>query len=138
MMARVITDTGPLVALLSRSDAQHPWVMQQLRNITPPLITCEAVLTEATYLTRSVPGARSALIEMIGDQFLTIGMSLTEQRAAILKMVKRYADMPMSLADACLVRLAELHPQSAVMTFDSDFATYRKNGRQVIELLSPF
>ena len=118
MKTRVIADTGPLVAMLSRSDAQHAWVMQQLRNIAPPLITCEAVLTEATYLTRSVPGARAALIEMIGDQFLTIGMSLTEQHAAILKMVKRYADMPMSLADACLTRLAELHPQSAVMTFE--------------------
>ena len=101
------------------------------------MLTCEAVLAEATYLTRSVPDARVALIEMLGEGFLTISMSLADQHSAILAMVRRYADVPMSLADACLVRLAELHPQSLVLTLDSDFAVYRKNGRQVIKTISP-
>jgi uncharacterized protein len=137
MKGRVIVDTGPLVALLNRNDSHHAWVTQQLRDIAPPLITCEAVLTEATYLTRETPGARAALIEMIGEEFLVIGMALVDHHSSILKMIRRYADMPMSLADACLVRLAELHPQSQVLTFDSDFSLYRKNGRQVIDVLRP-
>ena len=57
--------------------------------------------------------------------------------SAILAMVRRYKDVPMSLADACLVRLAELYPQSPVLTLDSDFAAYRKNGRQVISVICP-
>jgi len=137
MKGRVIIDTGPLVALLNSNDHAHAWVMQQLRSIQPPMITCESVLAEATYLTRQTPGARAALIEMIGENFLTIGMAVADHHSAILAMVRRYADVPMSLADACLVRLAELYPQSPVLTLDSDFSVYRKNGRQVIEVLRP-
>jgi uncharacterized protein len=136
MKSRVIVDTGPLVALLNRADTHHTWVVQQLRDIQPPMITCEAVLAEATYLTRAVPGARAALIEMLGEDFLSIGMALADHHSAILTMVRRYTDVPMSLADACLVRLAEIYPQSPVLTLDSDFGVYRKNGRQVIEVVS--
>ena len=137
MRSRVIIDTGPLVALLNRKDRAHGWVVQQLQDIQPPMVTCESVLAEATYLTRQTPGARVALIEMVGEGFLTIGMAVADHHSALLAMVRRYADVPMSLADACLVRLAELFPQSPVLTLDSDFSVYRKNGRQVIEVLRP-
>jgi uncharacterized protein len=100
------------------------------------MITCEAVLVKATYLTREVQGARVALIEMVGEGLLSIGMALADHHSAILTMVRRYSDVPMSLADACLVRLAEIFPQSSVFTLDSDFSVYRKNGRQVIEVIS--
>jgi len=134
---KVVVDTGPLVALLNRADRAHAWTLQQMGAITPPLITCESVLAEATYLTRNTAGARIALLEMLGDGFLVIGLSMTEQHAALVTLIRRYANVPMSLADACIVRLAELFPQSLVLTLDSDFVTYRKNGRQVIELLCP-
>ena len=74
---------------------------------------------------------------MVGESFLTIGMAVADHPSALLAMVRRYAPVPMSLADACLVRLAELFPQSPVLTLDSDFSVYRKNGRQVIEVLRP-
>ncbi len=137
MRSRVIVDTGPLVALLNRKDHSHAWVVQQLQDIQPPMVTCESVLAEATYLTRQTPGVRVALIEMVGEGFLTIGMAVADHHSALLAMVRRYAEVPMSLADACLVRLAELFPQSPVLTLDSDFSVYRKNGRQVIEVLRP-
>ena len=137
MRSRVIVDTGPLVALLNRKDHSHAWVVQQLQDIQPPMVTCESVLAEATYLTRQTSSARVALIEMVGEGFLTIGMAVADHHSALLAMVRRYADVPMSLADACLVRLAELFPQSPVLTLDSDFSGYRKNGRQVIEVLRP-
>ena len=108
-----------------------------LPTMAPPLITCEAVLTEATYITRNLPGARAALIEMVGEGFLSIGIYVADHHSALLAMIKRYTNVPMSLADACLVRLAELHPKSLVMTLDSDFSVYRKNGRQRIGVLRP-
>jgi uncharacterized protein len=135
--AKIIVDTGPLVALLNRNDKTHGWVMAQLADIRPPMITCEAVLAEATYLTSQIKGAREALIEMVGENFLQIGLQVQDQHAALLAMVKRYVNVPMSLADACVVRLAELHPKSPVFTLDSDFNIYRKNGRQVIEQICP-
>lgn len=137
MRSQVIVDTGPLVALLNRNDAMHSGVVQQLRDIAPPLITCEAVLAEATYLTRHLPGARAALIEMVGDGFLRIGMNLADNHRAILTLIRRYHTVPMSLADACLVRLAEMLPHSVVFTLDNDFWIYRKNGRHIIEVLKP-
>lgn len=134
---RVIVDTGPLVALLNRSDTAHTWVVRTLQHIAPPMLTCEAVLAEASHLTRNLPGAREALLEMLGEGFLSIGMAVADQHSALLAMVRRYNSVPMSLADACLVRLAELHPQSPVLTLDSDFLVYRKNGRHVIPVLMP-
>ena len=76
MRSQVICDTGPLVALLNRHDHAHTWVVQQLREIQPPMLTCESVLAEATYLTRAMHGAHAALIEMIGEGFLGIGMAV--------------------------------------------------------------
>lgn len=130
MTPRVIVDTGPFggTAQPNRQDTNHARVVQQLRGIQPP---------KATYLTRAVPGARAARIEMLGDGFLSIGVALAEHHRSILAVVRRYTDVPMSLADACLVWLAELYPQSPVLTLDSDFGIYRKNGRQVIEAIRP-
>jgi uncharacterized protein len=133
----LIIDTGPLVALLNRADGAHQWVLTQMQDMQPPFLTCEAVLAEASYLTREVSGARAALLEMVGEGFLRMGLQVKEQHAALLTLIKRYHSVPMSLADACLVRLAELHPQSAVFTLDSDFSIYRKNGRQAINQIRP-
>jgi uncharacterized protein len=130
--SRIIIDTGPLVALLNRRDNAHHWVLAQMQDIQPPFITCEAVLAEASYLVSSIPGARLALMEMLKENFLHIGLQVKEHADAIAAMIERYTNVPMSLADACLVRLAELHPKSPVFTLDSDFSIYRKNGRQVI------
>lgn len=93
------------------------------------------MLAQASFITGNLPGARAALIEMVGEGFLSIGMQLADHPSAILAMIKRYTHVPMSLADACLVRLAELHPQSQAMTLESDFSVYRKNGRQMIAVL---
>lgn len=137
MKSRIIIDTGPLVALLNRRDHAHQWVLAQMQDMQPPFITCEAVLAEASYLVSDMPGARLALIDMLKENFLQIGLQVKEHADAIATMIERYTNVPMSLADACLVRLAELHPKSPVFTLDSDFSIYRKNGRQVIAQISP-
>jgi uncharacterized protein len=135
--SRIIVDAGPLVALLNSRDKHHAWVVEQLADIQPPMLTCEAVLAEAAYLTRAMPGTRAALMEMLGEGFLSIGMAVADQHSALLAMVRRYANVAMSLADACLVRVAEMNPQSRVFTLNSDFVIYRKNARHVIQTISP-
>ena len=136
LRAGVLVDTGPLVALLNATDGHHASVSRQLAFIKPPLITCEAVLAEAAHLVRHLHGGRAAMLEMVDEGFLSIGLQVAAQSTELLALVKRYASVPMSLADACMVRLAELHPRSPVWTFDSDFTVYRKNGRQFITLLA--
>ena len=137
MRARVLVDTGPLVALLNRRDHHHAWVKEQLRKINSPLDTCEAVLSEACFLLQPIPGGPQAVLELVTKGLVTLSFSLQDEAKTVQRLLLRYADVPMALADACMVRLAEIHEPSLVFTLDSDFKIYRKHGRAVLPLLLP-
>ena len=137
MRKNVILDTGPLVALLNRRDRHHHWAKDQWAEIDPPLLTCEAVLAEACFLVQPFAGGKTAVLEMVRRSVLDVSFGLAEETAAVSQMLKKYQDVPMSLADGCLVRMAERHSKSVVFTLDSDFKTYRKYRRQRIPTLSP-
>lgn len=111
--------------------------MEQLARLPPSLITCEAVLTEAAFLLRGTRGGSDRLMELVERGMLTCPFELSAEAPHVRRLMKRYADVPMSLADACLVRMSEERPHSSVMTLDSDFRRYRKLGRQVIPLICP-
>jgi uncharacterized protein len=136
MMDRVLADTGPLVALLDRRDHYHAWAKLQVAQIRPPLFTCEAVLTEAFHLLRALPEARQAILTML-RQPLVVRFRLDDHHERIADLVRRYGNVPMSLADACLVRMCETISGSTVLTLDGDFRIYRQHGRQKITLLIP-
>ena len=136
-MTRIVVDTGPLVAYFNRRDRWHRWAADQMAALNPPLVTCEPVLAEACFLIQRAGGKPADLIRKIAQRSLTIGMDLEEDASAIESLMQRYADTPMSLADACLVRLTERFSDCRLFTLDSDFEHYRRNGRQVIPLLRP-
>ena len=100
-------------------------------------MTCEAVLAEACYLLRDVPGAAAAVLENVRLGRFAVPFALGSEVAPVQQLLTRYADVPMDLADACLVRLAERFPDCRLFTLDSDFEHYRRNGRQIIPLLIP-
>ena len=137
MRARALLDTGPLVAFLDRRDRYHRWVTEQWDQIDPPLFTCEPVLSEACFLLRDVPGGGPAVLDLVVRGVLRVGLAIEKEAAAIRKLMSRYASVPMSLADACLVRMAERQPGSRVLTLDRDFRVYRMQGRQVIPTAMP-
>ncbi len=136
-MTRIIVDTGPLVAYLNRRDRWHRWVVDQMAALVPPLVTCEPVLTEACFLIRRAGGRPADLLRKVSQRNLEIGIDIEDDASAIESLMQRYADTPMSLADACLVRLSERLPECRLFTLDADFEHYRRNGRQVIPLLRP-
>jgi predicted nucleic acid-binding protein len=136
-MSVVIVDTGPLVAYLDRSDRDHNWAKETLMEITQPLLTCEVVIAEALFLLRRGGIEADGLLNMIKRGLLLPEFRLSEEIGAIQQLMKTYRNIPMSLADACLVRMAEVHESSKVMTLDSDFVVYRKSRRKVIPLLYP-
>jgi uncharacterized protein len=136
-MTRIIVDTGPLVAYFNRRDRWHRWAADQMAALNPPLVTCEPVLTEACFLIQRAGGRPVDLLGKVVQRSLEIGIDLEEDAAGIESLMQRYADTPMSLADACLVRLTERFPDCRLFTLDSDFEHYRRNGRQVIPLLHP-
>lgn len=134
---RVILDTGPLVALLNSRDRHHVWAVDQWSRIAPPLLTCDAVLAEACFLVQPFAGGQNAVLDLLRRSVLDASFQLAEEAGALSRLLKKYSDVPMSLADGCLVRMSELNDDWAVMTLDSDFRLYRKNGRQVIPTLTP-
>lgn len=137
-MARtVILDTGPLVALLCRQEALHPWTVEQFSALAPPLLTCEAVLAEADHLIRRTRQAAGFVVELVNRGVLAVALDLGKEAGAVAGIQSKYRDRPASLADACLIRMTELHDGSRVMTFDDDFSVYRRYGRRVIPLLTP-
>jgi len=133
---RFLLDTGPLVALLNRSDRYHAWAAEQWTEADAPLLSCEAVVAEACHLLRSCPGGGAAVVELVRRGAIALPFALAEESAAVARLLDRYADLPMSLADACLVRMAETLGCS-VMTIDADFRVYRIHGRRVIPTRMP-
>jgi uncharacterized protein len=135
MAGNLLVDAGFVVALLSRRDSHHPWAVAQANQHAPPWRTCEAVLSEAFHLlgTRGTPGL-SALLQR---RAVLAHFNLNDGMESVLKLLQKYADVPMSLADACLVRMTETLSDPLVLTTDSDFRIYRRHSRQVIPCVMP-
>lgn len=137
MAKTVLIDSGAIVAALRRRDQHHAWARAHFESTTEPFVTCEAVISESHFLLERAPGGKEALYGLLERGIIAVNFSLAGQLAETVRLIRRYRDTPMSFADACLVRMAELHDGAVVFTTDDDFRTYRKNGRQVIPLTMP-
>jgi predicted nucleic acid-binding protein len=134
--AGVLLDTGPLVALLSRDDVNHQRARELIGSCLAPLRTCEAVIAEAGFLLRKVhPLAPVELIRLGERGVFEIGISLADHWGPNGKLLDTYRDRPNSLADASLIRSAEIHDEPRILTFDADFAIYRWGRRKRFEIL---
>ena len=133
----IIVDTGPLVAFLNKRDVYHQWALQRFSELEPPFLTCEPVLSEVCFLLRNFSDASSKVFGMLDRDLIQIAFSLQRERDAVHDLMQKYRDLPMSLADACLVRMGEQFSGSTVCTLDSDFKIYRKEQRKVIPVLMP-
>jgi predicted nucleic acid-binding protein len=132
-----IVDTGPLVAVFNRAERHHSWVAGCIEELEQPLLVCEPVLAETMYLLRRHPAAQDALLGFLQNGALSIAFRIEEHVRDLGKLLRKYRDTPMSFADACVVRMAEIHERHAVLTFDSDFSIYRKHGRVPLSLIYP-
>lgn len=136
-MSDILIDTGPLVAMLCKSDRDHGWTVEQFRALPPPFLTCEAVIAETCFLIERRGVGGEVILERIENGLLRIALEIEDHCAELKSLMKRYASVPMSLADSCLVRMSEIYPDSRVLTLDSDFRVYRRNGRQMIPMIAP-
>lgn len=137
MITKIIIDTGPIVAFLNSNDRYHEWAKEQLEQIKPPLLTCEAVLAETCFLLSKKESSKESLFELFHRELIKIPFVLNEETHAVKNLMNRYKEVPMSLADACLVRMSEQHSNSLVFTLDNDFCIYRRHSRQVIPTIIP-
>lgn len=137
MIKPTIADTGVIVGVIDKDDQWHKWAFEQSKRLVLPFLTCEAVITEACHLLKGVSDGKESVLGMVSDGFLQIDFSLQIEIEAIEKLIKKYADVPMDFADACLVRMSELIEHSIVFTVDSDFRVYHKHGKKEIPLIIP-
>ena len=137
MTPATLMDAGPLTALLNPNDQWHLWARQTMRRLPVPLLTTEPVLTEAFHLLRREGGHADEVFALAENGVIRIGLHFEDERACLRELMARYRNVPMSLADATLVRLAGLNDQSRVLTLDADFRIYRRHGRKIIPVLMP-
>lgn len=136
MASGVVMDTGPLVAYLSAREVHHEWAVEQFRTLDLPFLTCEPVLTEACFIAARNRVAPARLLDLLERRVFRIAIDVASELARVRALMERYANVPMSLADASLVRLAEI-TGAPICTLDADFAVYRAHGRRPLELITP-
>ena len=136
-MTRVIVDTGPIVALLNRRDKYHSWARNVMDTLEPPMFTCESVLSEACFLLSGLAGGPEAVLNLLVADVVRVDFRLESEITPVRGLMRKFADVPMSLGDACLVRMTEIEPESVVVTIDSDFRVYRRDRRHVIPTIMP-
>jgi predicted nucleic acid-binding protein len=134
----ILVDTGAWVALLDQADLHHEWAVKCFKILKPPLFTCDAVLAETWHLLGRAPQSRKVLGAMHRDGIFRSDFAFEDHTPAIWRLLEKYSDVPMDFADACLVRLSEIHAKSLVWTTDSDFNIYRRHGRQVVPVMAPW
>ncbi len=135
----VVVDTGPIVALLDADEAHHRWARSRFEALSTPLLTCEAVLSEASFLLMRAGANPGIPVTLVERGLLRVAGSLgsDDDAAGVARLMRRYANVPMSFADACLVRIVECTEDGSIMTLDSDFHMYRQAERRMIPLLIP-
>jgi predicted nucleic acid-binding protein len=135
MARNVIVDAGFVVALLNRRDSHHRWAAEQATQHATPWRTCESVLSEGFFLLGS--RGTSALSTLLRRRALVVAFDLNADLKPVLTLMQKYDDVPMSLADACLVRMTETLVDPLILTTDNDFRIYRRHSRQVVPCVVP-
>ena len=130
-----IVDSGALIAVHDRQDQHHAWARRVFASLDAPWLTCEPALTETFFQLEKRPCL--ALSDLLRAGILRVAFDLEIDMSAVLNLMEKYADVPMSIADACLVRMSETLPEPVIITTDSDFRIYRRHGRRVVPVLMP-
>lgn len=135
----LLVDAGPLIALLHRDDQHHGWAKESASSLPTRWHTCEAVVVEAYFKLSRVPGGTEKLRAMLAKEDLfSLEWHLSHHRKPILGLLAKYHDLPASVADVCLVRMAETAASPVIWTTDRHFSVYRIHGNRKVSLLTPF
>lgn len=133
----VIIDAGPLVALTNERGQYHAWTRQESVKLKAPFLTCDAVLSEAWFLLRTLPKAQEKMLSLMQKGLIQSQFNSAPETVTLTELLRKYANVPMSFADASLVRMSELVQDCLIFTTDSDFTIYRRNRNETIPLIIP-
>ena len=137
MKPRFIADPGVVLAFLQEDEVHHAWAVEQFRSLPLPFLTCEAVLTETTYLLDREGLPRRYVLDLVAAGTLIVAFDPNREARYVAAMLERYASTPMDYADGCLVRMSELYPDATLLTLDADFHVYRRNRTEAVPVVMP-
>lgn len=135
MAGTVLVDAGFLAAFLVARDSNHAWALAQPHRLPPPWHTCDATLSETLHVIGT--NAFTPMASLIRGGALVCSFRFADSTNEVLALMEKYADVPMSLADACLVRMTEISPDPTLLTTDTDFQIYRRHGRKTVPCILP-
>ena len=138
MRHTILLDTGPLVALLDKRDQWHTWAIGRMKQVRLPWLTTEAVITESCFLLATSPAALKQVEDYASSGVIRLLSCSEDGLSSTLALMRRYANVPMSFADASLVRQSESQAGSLICTLDSDFSIYRRADGSALPLMAPF
>jgi predicted nucleic acid-binding protein len=132
----ILTDAGPLIAILDRGEEHHGACVACLRHLAGPMLTTWPVFTEAMHLLGAAGGwvAQDALWNLVGKRDIEIAAQGPDEQERMRNLMNKYRDRPMDLADASLVALAEELRLRDIFTLDADFQVYRLHRHQTFRL----
>lgn len=134
-MKPTLLDSGVIVGLLDRSELHHSRCVAALEGLEGPLVTCEAVIAESCYLLRELPGAAETILENVERGIFQIPFQLSRSANLVRNVMRKYRDLPVDFADACLVQLADELNTGDILTLDRDFESYRWRKTRPFRLL---
>jgi predicted nucleic acid-binding protein len=131
----ILLDTGVIVASLDRSERFHRVCAETIVSPGPPLVTTEAVIVESCYLLRNIPGAAEAVLGNVAEGNFRIPIPLTQSARQVARIMQKYGERRIDLADASLIHLATELSSPDILTLDSDFEFYRWGRSNHFQLL---
>jgi hypothetical protein len=135
MAGTVLVDAGFLAAFIIARDSNHAWALVQPHLLPPPWHTCDAAISETLHVIG--PHAFTPMASLIRGGALVSSFRFADSTNEVLALMEKYADVPMSFADACLVRMTEVLSEPMLLTTDTDFRIYRRHGRKAIPCVMP-
>lgn len=136
-MKPVLLDTGVIVALLDRSERHHQVCRDTVQTLAAALVTCEAVIAESCYLLRRLPGAAEAILANVASGVFQVPFQLAHSAPQVQRVIRKYRDRQVDLADACLVHVAGELGAGEILTLDRDFEIFRWGANKRFRLLIP-
>lgn len=136
-MKPVLLDSGVVVGLLDRSERHHQRCVEAVESLERPLVTCEAVIAESCYLLRRIQGAAETVLENVEQGVFQIPFALTRSTSAVRNIMKKYRDLPVDFADACLVAMADELNTGEILTLERDFQLLRWRKSRPFQMLVP-
>ena len=133
----ILIDSGAIIAYIDRRDEHHKWIEDQMAILKPPFYTCESVISESCFILTEKGLDVSGIFTLLERGALIVSFELQREHQFVALLLKKYRNLPMDVADACLVTMAENEPRASVLTTDGDFLIYRKSNRQIIPCLMP-